>query len=52
MKASHEKVIWVEDDNGQKYTCVFNDEDDHSHDFNQLTDEEKECCSIAEFPWN
>ncbi len=51
MESQHQKTF-VQDSDGERYVCEFNDENKHSHDYEKLNDEEKSHCKPIEFPWN
>lgn len=52
MKSQYEHYVWAEDDTGEKYVCVFDDDEEHDHKYEDLTEEEKTHCKPVEFPWN
>ena len=52
MNVFKEQYVWAEDDRGERYICVFDDEKKHGHKFEKLSDEEKARCRPVEFPWN
>lgn len=52
MKQNHEKTNFAIDDNGERYVCYFEDEEEHTHHFEELDEEEKSHCKQIEFPWN
>ncbi len=51
MESQRDKTF-VQDNDGERYVCEFDDEKFHSHDYDQLNDEEKTRCRPIEFPWN
>lgn len=52
MKKQYEHFIWTEDDGGERYVCVFDDDKEHEHKYEKLSKEEKSHCKAVEFPWN
>ncbi len=51
MESQHDKTF-VQDNDGDRYVCEFDDDKLHSHEYEELNDEEKSHCRPIEFPWN
>ncbi|MDJ0622356.1 MAG: hypothetical protein QNJ17_05295 [Desulfocapsaceae bacterium] len=52
MNVLNEQYVWAEDESGERYICVFDDNKEHDHNFEKLSNDEKSHCRPIEFPWN